>query len=126
MLTKGSELLLIRRAAGIAKGGYWCFPGGHVEPGETSRRALRRELAEELGIEVVAERRVGSLQVHDSRHVLVAWLASHVGGDFRPRAEEIADVRWMAPATILSLTLGLPSNRTVLQLLGVVPPACGL
>jgi 8-oxo-dGTP diphosphatase len=46
--------LLGRRAPGTFYPGYWEFPGGKVEPGETPRQALVRELREELGIEARA------------------------------------------------------------------------
>ncbi len=44
------EFLLARRPAGKAYAGYWEFPGGKVEPGETLAAALVRELQEELGV----------------------------------------------------------------------------
>ena len=48
----GIEFLLGQRAPGTFYPGYWEFPGGKVEPGETPHDALVRELHEELGIEV--------------------------------------------------------------------------
>ena len=50
----GTEFLLAQRPAGKVYAGYWEFPGGKVEPGETVRQALIRELQEELGITVTA------------------------------------------------------------------------
>lgn len=44
--------LMARRPRGKAYAGWWEFPGGKVEPGETARAALDRELHEELGITV--------------------------------------------------------------------------
>ncbi len=46
------SFLLGRRAPGTFYPGYWEFPGGKVEPGETPRDALIRELHEELGLKV--------------------------------------------------------------------------
>jgi 8-oxo-dGTP diphosphatase len=48
----GEEFLLARRPEGKVYAGYWEFPGGKVEPGESLRQALVRELQEELGITV--------------------------------------------------------------------------
>lgn len=50
----GREFLLAQRPEGKVYAGYWEFPGGKVEPGETVRAALIRELQEELGITVTA------------------------------------------------------------------------
>ncbi len=49
----GAQFLLGQRGPGTFYPGYWEFPGGKVEPGETPRDALVRELREELGIEVI-------------------------------------------------------------------------
>ena len=50
----GTEYLLAQRPPGKAYAGYWEFPGGKVEAGETFAEALVRELQEELGITVTA------------------------------------------------------------------------
>lgn len=44
--------LLTSRPEGKPYAGYWEFPGGKLEPGESVEQALRRELMEELGIEI--------------------------------------------------------------------------
>lgn len=48
----GPHLLLARRAPGKHLAGYWEFPGGKLEPGETYAEALRREIEEEFGLDI--------------------------------------------------------------------------
>ncbi len=50
----GREFLLAQRPEGKVYAGYWEFPGGKLEAGESVRQALIRELNEELGITVTA------------------------------------------------------------------------
>lgn len=47
---RGGKVLLARRAVGQKHAGYWEFPGGKVEPGETDEACLEREMQEEFGI----------------------------------------------------------------------------
>ena len=55
------HVLIAQRPAGKALAGRWEFPGGKVAAGESERHALRRELREELGIEVEVGALVESL-----------------------------------------------------------------
>ncbi len=52
LINDTEEILLAQRPEGKAMAGLWEFPGGKVEAGESPEDALRRELREELGIEV--------------------------------------------------------------------------
>ncbi|MFQ5495788.1 MAG: NUDIX domain-containing protein [Phycisphaerae bacterium] len=117
VLSRDGAYLMIRRAAGVAKAGLWCFPGGHVERGETPREAVRRELAEELGLVVEPFERVGSVRVPDSRHVLAVWRVRRIGGEVRPARDEVADVRWLRPADIRRMDQSIASNEQVLRML---------
>ena len=51
---RNEHFLLTSRPEGKVYAGYWEFPGGKVEAGETIEQALRRELQEELGITIGA------------------------------------------------------------------------
>ena len=52
ILASNGDVLLAQRPHGKVYAGYWEFPGGKLEPGETARHALDRELREELGLTV--------------------------------------------------------------------------
>ena len=52
LIDSEGRFLLTSRPEGKVYAGYWEFPGGKLEPGETVEQALRRELIEELGIEI--------------------------------------------------------------------------
>lgn len=50
LIIKDNNILLMRRANTGWSDGLLCLPGGHVLPGESPRRAIQRELKEELGL----------------------------------------------------------------------------
>ena len=54
LLQADGQFLLTSRPAGKVYEGYWEFPGGKIEAGETLEQALRRELQEEIGVTIGA------------------------------------------------------------------------
>lgn len=64
------DFLLTSRPEGKVYAGYWEFPGGKLEPGESVEQALARELHEELGI-VVGKMALWKAQFVDYPHALV-------------------------------------------------------
>ena len=50
VLVRDGKVLIAQRKRGNALAGKWEFPGGKLEPGETSEACLRRELLEEFGV----------------------------------------------------------------------------
>jgi 8-oxo-dGTP diphosphatase len=70
LIKPNGEFLLTSRPQGKAYAGYWEFPGGKLEPGESVQQALARELREELGVHV-HEVRLWRTTVVDYPHALV-------------------------------------------------------
>ena len=58
VVEKDGSFLVTRRLDGTHLAGYWEFPGGKVQPGESLEAALQREIAEELDTDVVAAREI--------------------------------------------------------------------
>jgi 8-oxo-dGTP diphosphatase len=122
VLARGDQLLLIRRARGVAAGGRWCLPGGGVEPGESSSQAIVREMAEELGITVRPVEQVWRWTREDGK-LLLDWWRVEAGSDrLRPNPAEVAEARWLTPAEIRKLPDVLPG---LLEFLDRFYPAGG-
>ncbi|RST11633.1 (deoxy)nucleoside triphosphate pyrophosphohydrolase [Streptomyces sp. WAC05374] len=88
------RLLAARRSAPVELAGRWELPGGKLEPGETARQALVRELREELGVEVEPGERIPGEWPLAPGYVLQVWTARLVSGEPRP-LEDHDDLRWL-------------------------------
>jgi 8-oxo-dGTP diphosphatase len=107
------RFLLTSRPAGKVYAGYWEFPGGKLEPGESVEQALRRELHEELGIDIGAVR-PWRIELMDYAHARVRLHFCKVfdwQGDFEMR--EGQSMAWQSlPVTVRPV---LPGTIPVLQ-----------
>ena len=96
LIHRQGRVLICRRRADQDHAGKWEFPGGKIEPGETLATCLRRELAEELGIEAVIGNEItryrfqypGRTQIQ-----LVFFTVSEYQGE--PCYSQFAEVRWV-------------------------------
>ncbi len=80
----------------------WELPGGHAGLGESGEEALRREVREETGLEVVVERRVGDYRrTGFAPHTARVFTCRAVGGSLRP-SPETPVVRWFDPGALPS------------------------
>jgi A/G-specific adenine glycosylase len=91
-----SLLLIAQRPAAGMLGGLWEFPGGKLETEDADLRAcLRREIAEELAIQIDVGEQLTTVR-HAYTHfriTLHAFHARHTGGE--PQALDVADWRWV-------------------------------
>lgn len=79
------------------------LPGGKIDPGETARDAIMREITEELGVTLIADtiRELGTFAGHghnqpDGAIVRMTCFAADYDGTLAP-AREIAELRWLTP-----------------------------
>ena len=110
----GWRLPALPEARGQA--GHWEFPGGKVKEGETLEEALRRELEEELGIEVSVGERLSTLE-YSYPHLDIT-LHLFRCGEFEGEPRELyhTAITWLAPAEIDRASL-VPSNLPFLDIL---------
>ena len=94
------RVMLAQRSPGTHYAGYWEFPGGKVEAGESALEALRRELREEIGIEVdAAEALIGVPWRYETKSILLdVYRVTEYRGE--PRAIEVQALRWERPADL--------------------------
>ena len=64
IISKDDKIFICRRKPNKYLGGYWEFPGGKIEIGESNEDSLKRELSEELKMEVDLVKYFGSSQHH--------------------------------------------------------------
>ena len=91
LIDSQDRFLLTSRPAGKPYAGYWEFPGGKVEAGETIEEALARELHEELGIAITDAQR-WQIEVVDYPHALVRLHFCKVrqwSGEFQMREQQL-------------------------------------
>ena len=113
IIERGGRVLVAQRPLEKRYGGLWEFPGGKVEGAETDLDALRRELEEELGLQVthvfppVAEYQDGS-----SAFVIVFVPAVTKG---EPQCREHIAIRWVGWADLATLPLAPTDRRFVAE-----------
>lgn len=107
VLRRNGRYLLCKRPEGKNHSGKWEFPGGKLEPGESISQAARRELAEELSLNVSACGASLFSSVDASSGLIIEFLEVEATGE--PILHEHADFKWVTASELLSMDLA-PSD----------------
>ena len=108
------KILLTERPAEKQHGGFWEFPGGKIDPGESPHNALKRELHEELDVNI----EVGPVFETVYHHygwgsvLIIAYLCRWRSGEIKHL--EVADHAWVAPEKFADYKI-LPADQPILQ-----------
>lgn len=116
ILVDGGRVFIQRRPTGKRLAGLWEFPGGKRERGETPKQTVRRELREELGIEVDVGEKMATVRHHDDSLQLTVhfYYCRRTAGEIRPTA---ADAWEWAPVKDLHEYPFPEANWSVLETL---------
>ncbi len=110
------RLLIARRPLDGLLGGLWEFPGGKCEPGESHEAALRREIREELAVDIAVGRPEISIR-HAYSHfriTLHAYHATVVAGE--PRHLGVADHAWVLPDELDGYAFAVTDRQIIASL----------
>ena len=113
LVTRGRELLLAR-AHRFAPGMFSAL-AGFVEPGETIEDCVRREVREEVGVEVTDITYFASQSWAFPHSLMIAFTATYAGGEFRLEDEEIAEARWFDVDDLPKLPMGVSIARRLID-----------
>jgi len=114
------RVLLAQRTHGTHLAGLWEFPGGKIEPGESAEGALRRELHEELAIEIGSVEPLISIPWHyeEKSIVLHALRVREFRGT--PVGQQQQHLRWESPIDMAAIPMP-PPDRPIVNALRLPP-----
>lgn len=111
IIVKDDKVLVTKRGPGMHLAGYWEFPGGKVKEGESAIDCIKREIKEELNLDIHPLSRLASCEhVYDNqKHInLIPFIAELKGGELKLidhceaiwcQKEELQDLNW-CPADV--------------------------
>ncbi len=105
--------MIAKRAEGGHLEGFWEFPGGKQEKGESLKDCLEREIQEELGFKISADRLLLTI-VHEYEAKVVSlyvFQCTILAGE--PRALECQEFRWAAPEDLHSFDFPPPDVKVI-------------
>jgi len=113
LVLRGDELLLARSPHFTP--GVFSALAGFVEPGETLEQCARREVREEVGIEIVNIRYFRSQPWPFPNSLMVAFIADYAGGELAPDGVEIEEAHWFPRSALPTLPEPMTLSRQLID-----------
>lgn len=114
IVRRQDQVLITRRMETGTHGGMWEFPGGKLDPNESPQDGLKREIQEELGIDVLVH------AIFEVAYFRYEWgpvlvLAFECAApDAKIRNLQVAEHRWVHPLELPSFAI-LPADRPIVE-----------
>jgi len=117
VIHRNAQVLIAQRPEVGLLGGMWEFPGGKTEPAETLETCLKREIREELGVEIEVRAPFGVYR-HAFTHFEITLHAfeCRLAGEGQPVAREHTALQWLEPAQLAGFPMGKVDRQIAQQL----------
>lgn len=115
LIVHQGQVLVTQRKAQDSNGGFWEFPGGKVEQGESLQEALKREIQEELEVQVEVKELIESREMitPTGTHIRLHLLAAHPKTvNFVLREHD--DAKWVSPEDLNNVGF-IPGNKLFIK-----------
>ena len=121
VVERDGRFLVTRRQDGVHLEGYWEFPGGKCEPGESHEDCLRREMREELDVDArVGDELLAVSHAYPERTVELHFFRCELAG--APAPQQGQEMRWVTRAELSSLRFP-PADEQLIERLTAEGPA---
>jgi 8-oxo-dGTP diphosphatase len=118
VIERDGRYLVTRRQKGVHLAGFWEFPGGKCEDGESVRAGMIRELREELAVEaIVGDEILRTSHYYDDRHVELHFLRCELLGQPVPALGQ--EMRWVSRAELTTLEFPPADVELIRRLTGI-------
>ena len=115
VIERDGSFLVTRRLSGAHLEGFWEFPGGKCEPGETLHACLLRELREELAVDaVIGDEILMTSHTYPERRVELHFFSATLGNEPVPQLGQ--EMQWILRENLSSLTFP-PADDELVALL---------
>jgi 8-oxo-dGTP diphosphatase len=115
VVERDGRFLVTRRQDGVHLEGYWEFPGGKCEPGESHEDCLRREMREELDVDArVGEELLAVSHAYPERTVELHFFRCELAGV--PAPQQGQEMRWVAREELRVLRFP-PADEELIRML---------
>jgi len=113
VIRRNGRVLISKRPEASHMGGYWEFPGGKQEPGESLRACLEREIREELGFTIRTGDAFPPIRHEYETRSITLHPFYCVPGEGLPRALGCDEIRWVRPCDLGRFLFAPPDRKIV-------------
>lgn len=113
LIWKNGKVLIAKRSEGGHLGGFWEFPGGKLERGESLEDCLEREIEEELGLKIKADKALMTVDYDYGSKMISLHVLNCIQLAGEPRALQCQQIRWVDPLDLKKFTFPPPDMKVI-------------